>query len=74
MLKVTEIQTNILLALGRYKFLTTSQIETLKITDVTYARKILKDLEDRTRPFVGRITFGTHPKLGKLENFFYLTK
>lgn len=74
MLKVTEIQTNILLALGRYKFLTTSQIEVLKITDVTYARKILKELEDRKRPFVGRITFGIHPKLGKLENFFYLTK
>lgn len=74
MVTITEIQTNILLALGRYKFLTTSQIEALQITDVTYARKVLKDLEEKTRPFVGRITFGTHPKWGKLENFFYLTK
>lgn len=71
--KVTGIQTQILLALARYKFLTVRQIQLLGISDVTYARKLLKNMSGRGKPFVKYVSFGVHPKIGKLENMYFLT-
>ena len=71
--KVTGIQTQILLALARYKFLTVKQIQMLGISDATYTRKLLKTMADRGKPFVKYVAFGVHPKVGKLENMYFLT-
>lgn len=73
MQKVTGIQAKILLALARYKFLTVSQIQMLGISDATYSRKLLKNMVDRGKPFVKYVAFGVHPKIGKLENVYFLT-
>lgn len=71
--KVTGIQTQILLALARYKFLTVKQFQMLGISDATYTRKLLKTMVDRGKPFVKYVAFGVHPKVGKLENIYFLT-
>lgn len=69
-----ETQSEILLALARFKFLTTSQINTLVQKENAWLRKQILQLYKRSKPSIERISFGFHPKKGKLENVYYLTK
>lgn len=72
--RMPPTQTDMLLALARYKFLTTSQMILLGISKHrSNISKHLKELREGKRPFVGRMEFGTHPKQGRLEDFYYLT-
>lgn len=66
-------QEKILLALGRFKFLTTGQLLRLGImSDRANINKQLAELRCRKNPLIGSIAFGVHPSLGKLENVHYL--
>lgn len=67
-------QEKILLALGRFKFLTTGQLLRLGImSDRANINKQLAELRCRKNPLIGSIAFGVHPSLGKLENIHHLT-
>ncbi len=76
---LTEKQTNILLALAQYKFLTISQFKTLGIDrHDSNLRKALKPLLESKTKFVDRIMFSMYPKSqdlmrkNKLEYVYYL--
>lgn len=61
--------------LNIYKFLTISQFMKLELSkDRSNSSKILRKFNDRKKPFVKKISFGVHPKIGRLEDFYYLTK
>ncbi len=72
---ITPSQLQILKALGRYKFLTISLIDTLQIfkNKVSIYRAI-SPLKDGKRPLVIAHSFGLHPLKGQLESLLYLTK
>jgi len=75
MMYLSENKIKILENLAKYKFLTTKQF--LRLGIVKHRPNIfpiLKDLRDRQRPFIERISFAVHPKLGRLEDVYYLTK
>lgn len=74
MIKITDKQGKILLALSKYKYLTPSQFVELGISDITYTRKVLSQLEKRHKPYIHRLRFGIDPRKGQLESLFYLTK
>lgn len=69
-----DTQSEILLALARFKFLTTSQINVLVPKENAWLRKQILDLYTRSKPMLDRVSFGFHPKKGKLENVYYLTR
>lgn len=69
-----DTQSEILLALARYKFLTTSQINVLVPKENAWLRKQILDLYNRSKPMIDRVSFGFHPRKGKLENVYFLTK
>jgi len=69
-----DTQSEILLALARFKFLTTSQINVLVPKENAWLRKQIMDLYTRSKPMLDRVSFGFHPKKGKLENVYYLTR
>ena len=71
---LNETQVNVLLALARFRFLSTSQLHRLVKKEIAWLRKQVSALVNREKPFVERITFGFHPKEGKLENVYFLTK
>ena len=71
---INETQTEILLALARFKFLTTSQLHKIIRKELAWLRKQILYLTERERSLVEKITFGFHPRVGKLENVFFLTK
>ena len=68
-----DTQTEILLALARFKFLTTSQIQKVVPREIAWLRKQIALITHRENALMGKLTFGFHPKYGKLENVFYLT-
>ena len=69
----TPTQTNIMLALARHKFLTTSQLLRLKVTKQrSHLSTQIGKLRDRKRPYVSQIEFGFQPSKGRLENFYFL--
>lgn len=74
MIKIlSTAQTNILLALARYKFLTTSQLLKLGISNrKSNLSVMLKPLKESKRPFIGEMEFAFVPSKGRLENFYYL--
>jgi hypothetical protein len=73
--RLTSVQSNILIELARYKFLTASQLHRLNVgKDAGWIRTQAKELEKRSTPLIERITFGIVPREGKLEHVFYLTK
>jgi hypothetical protein len=73
--RLTSVQSNILIELARYKFLTASQLHKLNVgKDIGWIRTQAKELEHRSKPFIERITFGIVPREGKLEHVFFLTK
>ncbi|MGH1433802.1 MAG: hypothetical protein ACRBG0_05000 [Lewinella sp.] len=66
-------QTSILKALARYKFLTTSQMITLRISQrKSNLSVMLKPLKESKRAFIGEMKFAFVPSKGRLENFYYL--
>jgi len=72
---LSESKIKILESLAKYKFLTTKQF--LRLGIVKHRPNIfplLKDLRERQRPFIEKISFAVHPKLGRLEDVHYLTK
>lgn len=68
-----ETQTEILLALSRFKFLTTSQIQKVVPREIAWLRKQIVLIANRESALIEKLNFGFHPKYGKLENVFYLT-
>lgn len=77
MLTITEVQTRILEALHRYKFLTNSQMAQLDIGNLQFIRtstKKLSSLPSTKKPFVGVIKFPITARSGRIENAFYLTE
>ena len=74
MIKIlSPAQTNILLFLARYKFLTTSQLLTLGVSKRRSNLSVmLKPLKESKRPFIGEMEFAFVPSKGRLENFYYL--
>lgn len=72
---ITKSQLLILKALGRYKFLTISLIDDLKIfkNKISIYRAI-KPLKSGKNPFVIAHNFGLHPSKGQLESLLYLSK
>lgn len=74
MIKVlSNAQTNILLSLARYKFLTSSQFLKLGISNRRSNLSVmLKPLKESKRPFIGEMEFAFVPSKGRLENFYYL--
>jgi len=72
---ITFAQSNILLALAKYKFLTASQMTALGIMSKTKnINEALRELRWKKQPLVAYQSFGTIPKVGKLENIHYLTR
>jgi len=74
---ITNIQSNVLEALARYKFLTMSQMLALDIGTVHYQYlwKQVASLRDRGKPLVGCHNFKIpQPRKGKVESMYYLTK
>jgi hypothetical protein len=76
MLQITEVQGKILLALSKYKFLTASQLHRLNIAkDISYIRTQLKNMSESSKnAYIGKMVFGIHASIGRLENVYYLTK
>ena len=72
--QITPAQQKILVALATFKYLTTGQLLFLEVmSDRANINKNISILKNRYRPLVGSISFGVHPKLGKLQNIHYLT-
>ena len=76
---ITNIQSNILLALARYKFLTISQLLHLNIgtTQKAYLWKQLASLRDRSQPLVKRQQFSITQALNgkpprRIEDWYFL--
>lgn len=69
----TPAQTKILEALARYKFLTSSQMIRLGISNRRSNLSVmLKPLKETKRAFIGEMQFAFIPTKGRLENFYYL--
>jgi hypothetical protein len=68
-----DTQTEILLALAQFKFLTTSQLQKLVPREIAWLRKQIVLISKREKPLIEKLSFGFHPKFGKLENVFCLT-
>lgn len=72
--RITLCQDKALCALAEFKYLTTGQLLELGVmTNRSNLNKQLLELKNRSYPLIGSITFGVHPKLGKLESVHYLT-
>jgi hypothetical protein len=75
MQKITSVQSNILLALARYKFLTASQFQRLCVgQDIGWIRLQAKELTEGSNALLERITFNIIARKGRLENVFYLSR
>ena len=68
---ITPAKENILIALARYKFLSSRQIERLGICHYIHATKNIKSL--REIGLVDSISIGTIPKMGRIDNLNFLT-
>lgn len=72
--RISLCQEKVLTALATYKFLTTGQLLLLgTMSDRANMNKQLAELRNRQKPLIGSITFGVHPKMGKLESVHYLS-
>lgn len=71
---ITQVQGKILLALAQFKFLSNSQLYRLGIAkELTWIREKTREMAEGKKPLIGKISFGVHPKVGRLENMYYLT-
>ena len=74
MQRLTSVQSNILVELAKYKFLTASQLHRLGVgKDIGWIRAQTKELETMGKPLIERITFGIVPRYGRLESVIFLT-
>ena len=72
---ITTLQSNILVELARYKFLTVSQMHRLGLgKDISWIRTQAKQLTDSNAPLIERLIFSVTPRKGRVENVFFLTK
>ena len=73
---INNVSQRVLEALGRYKFLSLSQMLRIGIGTVSkrYLREQIKFLKDRKRPFIGVIEFGAYTQVvgGRMEYIYYL--
>lgn len=71
---LTENQLKAVEQLSIYKYLTSSQLNAVGVYknrgDLTNS---LKKLVDAKNSLIGKISFGVYPRVGKLEDFYYLT-
>ncbi len=74
---INNVQTQILLAVARYKYLTVSQLMKIYVGtgNIPYLRKQLKALIDSKKPLIECSVFANFvPKKGRLENVYFLSK
>lgn len=74
---ITKIQQNVLVSLARYKYLTMSQMISLKVgtNQYPYLWKQVASLRDRKRALVSCNNFPLpSPKKGRVESLYFLTK
>ena len=74
---LSDKQVRILEALGKYRFLTNSQLTALNIGHINRVRENTRKLSMMTskrKSLIGKIVFPTSAKFGRLENVFYLKK
>lgn len=65
----------ILEKLNQFKYLSTQQLIALGVaTHQPNIALAVSKLEDKFKPLINKIAFGAHPKHGRLENIYYLTK
>jgi hypothetical protein len=70
-----ETQINILKNLAKYKYLTTKQIISIGIVkSMPNLNPLLIDMRKKPKALVNRIVFGVHPKVGKLNDIYFLTR
>lgn len=70
---IGRAQRLVLTALAEYKFLTTGHMVALGIRSTrTNLYPVLKPLKESKRSLIGELRFGTDPKKGSLESFYYL--
>ena len=77
MIRITEMQTKILEALNRYKFLTCTQLKGLKIGNLQYIRGTMKHLAEyptTRKAVVGVIRFPPEFVIGRVEHVYYLSE
>lgn len=75
MITISNKQTDLLLYLAKYKFLSVSQLYLLGFCEKSKSiYDHLSALKRATRPFIGEIKGGISPKYGTLESIYYLTK
>lgn len=73
--RLTTLQSNILIQLARYKFLTVSQLYRLGLSkDISWIRTQARELSQAGQPLIDRINFNITPHKGKVENIYFLTK
>jgi hypothetical protein len=76
MIILTEKEIKILNALAKYKFLTNSQLVTLKIGHIQRVRQATKKLAEyptKKNAFIGSLRFPVSNRFGRLENIHFLT-
>lgn len=67
------LETSIMEALAKYKFLSFGQMLALGIgSSRNNLSRVASGLKEKKRALIGQIQFGFHPKLGRLEDMFYL--
>lgn len=74
---ITNIQSNVMIQLATYRFLTLSQMLQLDVgtTSKSYLRKQLAVLMERKKPLLNRHRFATPElKKGRVESMYFLTK
>lgn len=74
-MRVTELQTRILEALERYRFLTASQFKQIGISpSLPVIWRSLRELSLGKRSLVGTINFPAHMRVERVERVHYLTR
>lgn len=72
--RYSEIDFKILVALGRFEYLTVPQLVRLGISpSPTYLQKRIKRLVETRKPFIGALDFGAVPSKGRLPRMLHLT-
>lgn len=69
---ITNVQAKILKALGRYHYLTRSQLGRLDIAGASGLYTALRDLSAGKRPLISKRDLGVIPRNGRLPHLFFL--
>lgn len=73
---LSGLQTKVLRLLGTFKYLTLTQLLVLDVgtKHYKYLWKKVSELYKRRRPLVDRISYNAIDRVGRVEDFYYLTK